>query len=108
MWINTMVHEIAHAINYMLGGRNHDWQWKDIFITLGGNGKRTSSDAVFSKLIEKPISKYTTVCPNGHEKPRHKFSKSVAEGRIACGKCCKEFNNNKYDKRFTLKLIQNY
>lgn len=107
-WINTMVHEIAHAINHMLGGRGHDRQWKTIFEYFGGSGERCSSDVTFSNLIEKPISKYTQVCPNGCQAPVHRYAKAVDEGRRACGKCCKKHNNGKFDKRFILKLVQNY
>lgn len=102
-WVNTMVHEIAHAINHELGGRGHDRQWKAIFLSLGGNGERCSRDTKFENLVEKPISKYTLVCPNGHASPSHKFSSVVANGRKSCGKCCPTYN-----KEFTIKQIQNY
>ncbi len=103
MWVNTMIHEIAHAINYHLGGRGHDRQWRNIFISLGGNGQRTSGDIKFQDLIENPVSKYTTICPNGHTSPSHKKSKAISNGRRSCGKCCNTFN-----KDFLLKQIQNY
>ena len=102
-WINTMVHEIAHAINHHLGGRGHDAQWRRIFLSFGGSGERCSSDITFGNLIEKPISKYTNVCPNGHQSPSHKYSRVMAEGRRSCGKCSSVF-----DKAFVLKQIQNY
>lgn len=108
MWINTMVHEIAHAINSQLGGRGHDWQWRNIFMSFGGDGNRTSCDAEFENLLEKPVSKYTTICPNGHTNPSHKLSRSIRDGRTACRKCCDEHNHGKFDKRFVLKQIQNY
>ena len=108
MWVNTMIHEIAHAINSQLGGRGHDWQWRNIFVSFGGDGKRTSGDAEFTNILEKPVSKYTTICPNGHTHPSHKISRAIEQGRRACGKCCNEHANGKFDKRFTLKQIKNY
>jgi predicted SprT family Zn-dependent metalloprotease len=98
-WVNTMVHEIAHAINHELGGRGHDRQWKAIFLSLGGNGERCSRDTKFENLVEKPISKYTNVCPNGHASPSHKISRVVR----SCGKCCPTFN-----KDYIIKQIKNY
>jgi len=108
MWENTMIHEIAHAINTVLGGRGHDWQWRDIFIKNGGDGRRTSNDAQFDDLLERPVSKYTTICPNGHTRPSHKLSRAIKDNRIACSKCCNEHANGRFDKRFILKQIQNY
>ena len=108
MWVNTMIHEIAHAINHQLGGRGHDWQWRNIFMSFGGDGNRTSSDAEFSNILEKPVSKYTTICPNGHTHPSHKISRAIEQGRRACTKCCNEHANGRFDKRFALKQIKNY
>ena len=103
MWVNTMVHEIAHAINYHLGGRGHDNQWKHIFFSLGGNGQRCASDITYNDILEKPVSKYTVTCPNGHTRPAHRFSRNIENGRVSCGKC-----SDKFDERFLLKQIQNY
>jgi hypothetical protein len=104
MWENTMIHEIAHAINAQIGGRGHSWQWRDIFIKNGGDGKRTNGDTQFNDLIEKPVSKYTTICANGHASPSHKRRRNIEDGRISCGKCC----SGRFDNRFLLKQIQNY
>jgi predicted SprT family Zn-dependent metalloprotease len=102
-WINTMIHEIAHAINHHLGGRGHDARWRDIFITLGGTGDRCSKDVTWDNLLEKPVSKYTLVCPNGHTSPSHKVSRTVQQGRRSCGKC-----SNVFDRRYLLKQVQNW
>jgi predicted SprT family Zn-dependent metalloprotease len=102
-WINTMVHEIAHAINHHIGGRGHDWQWRDIFVTFGGTGERCSNDVKYEGLLEKPISKYTTVCPNGHLRPSYKRSRKIEQGQQSCGEC-----RNRFDTRYLLKQIQNW
>lgn len=105
MWINTMVHEIAHAINfYYYGGRGHDWRWRDIFMSFGGDGKRCSSDAEFTDLIDNPISKYTLVCPNGHTRPSYKIMRRSS----SCGKCNKERGLSGYQEQFKMKQIKNY
>jgi hypothetical protein len=104
MWINTMVHEIAHAINGQLGGRGHDYQWRNIFVSFGGNGERTSGDAEFTNLLENPISKYTLVCPNGHTRPSYKIKRRGT----SCGKCNEEHGMKGYQERFKMKQIKNY
>lgn len=104
MWKNTMVHEIAHAINHILGGRGHDWQWRDIFVTLGGNGERTSGDTKFRNIVKNPVSKYTLICPNGHASISHK----VKRRKVACGKCCNKLNGGEYTDKFLLKQIKNW
>jgi len=103
-WINTMVHEIAHAVNGMMGGRGHDWQWRDIFMSWGGTGDRCSKDVTFSDLIENPVSKYTLVCPNGHTRPSHKIRKRGS----SCNDCNKEHGVSGYQERFKFKQIKNY
>jgi hypothetical protein len=104
MWVNTMVHEISHAINRELGGKGHDWQWKHIFESFGGNGERTSGDVKFDDLLKNPISKYTLVCPNGHTRASHKKKRRLS----ACGTCCKELNNGRYSEKYEFKQIKNY
>jgi len=104
-WENTMIHEIAHAINHILGGRGHDWQWRYIFLGMGGSGERCSNDEV---TYEKITSKYTVSCPNGHEKPSHKRARAIEEGRRACAKCCDELNGGRFSKEYVLTQTKNY
>tara|TARA_R110000772_G_scaffold219593_2_gene330147 strand:- start:1849 stop:2607 length:759 start_codon:yes stop_codon:yes gene_type:complete len=104
MWVNTMVHEISHAINHKLGGRGHDWQWKQIFMSFGGDGNRCSDDAEFTNLLDNPISKYTMLCPNGHTKPSYKIKRRNS----SCGVCNKEHGLTRYQEQFKMKQIQNY
>lgn len=109
-WENTMIHEIAHAINHHLGGRGHDRQWRNIFLSMGGSGTRCSKDAITynDDLVKNPISKYTNICANGHKRPAHKRSRTITQGRQACGQCCNEFNGGKFSKKYLLAQIQNY
>tara|TARA_R110000851_G_scaffold196444_3_gene347397 strand:+ start:5593 stop:6348 length:756 start_codon:yes stop_codon:yes gene_type:complete len=104
-WINTMVHEIAHAVNHIMGGRGHDRQWRDIFMSWGGTGDRCSKDVTFSDLLKNPVSKYTLHCEScGKTSPSHKKKRRAS----ACGKCCKEKNGGRYTDRFVLEQIKNY
>jgi len=107
-WINTMVHEISHAINNILGGRGHDRQWRTIFLSFGGSGDRCSKDVTFTDLINNPKSKYTLICPNGHTSLSHKLSRVAQRGGKACGVCCREHNGGKFSSKYILKQIQNY
>jgi ribosomal protein L37AE/L43A len=106
MWVNTMVHEIAHAFSFEgFGERGHGRLWKDMFISFGGNGERSSGDAQFEDLIENPISKYTLVCDNcGRQSPSHRAKKRAS----ACGDCCKKYNGGRYSDKYKLRQIQNY
>lgn len=59
--INTMLHEIAHAIDFETRGISlHDEKWKSIAIRIGCDGKRCSS--VDSKITETNY-KWLAVCP---------------------------------------------
>ena len=104
-WNNTMIHEIAHAINHTLGGQGHDWRWRNIFLGMGGSGERCSKDEV---TYENITSKYTISCPNGHVQPSYKRARAVEEGRRACGKCCDEFNGGDFSKDYILTQTKNY
>ena len=37
---NTMLHELAHILNGYYGGRNHDYQWREICHIIGDDGER--------------------------------------------------------------------
>lgn len=101
-WTNTMLHEIAHAIDSEIRGTSkHDWQWRSIALAIGCDGKRCSSVS-HSKDVK---SKYTIKCNScGTERPGHKRSKIIEQGRRSCGKC----SGGRYNKAYALVQIQNY
>jgi hypothetical protein len=106
-WVNTMVHEIAHAFaGDKFGKYGHCWLWKSLFISLGGSGLRCSNDTiVYGNLEEKPVSKYTLICDNcGRQTPSHKIKRR----KSACGACCKKHNGGKYTEKYILRQIKNY
>lgn len=85
--MNTITHEIAHA----LVGLNHDhdrvWQLKHV--ELGGDGKRCS-DLELGEEVETKIYKWTGRCPSGHV--RHRAARSEKMYHISCGKCSSFYN----------------
>lgn len=101
-WNNTILHEIAHAIDFEIRGRSaHDYHWRRIAKTIGCDGQRCSV-VDYAKDVQ---AKYTTKCDNcGRETPSHKRSKRIEQGRVACGKCC----NGTFNKKYVLRQIQNY
>lgn len=58
--INTMRHEIAHAVDYKRRGRSdHGWQWKNVALEVGANPDRLVEENEFTKNIPH---KYTYTC----------------------------------------------
>lgn len=97
--IDTLLHEMAHAIV----GKNHghDYVWRQKAIELGCDGQRCYSGE------EKVVGKYTVTCPNcGNSHPRHK--KTARSGQTACAKCCNEHNGGKYSSEYVFEWKQNY
>jgi len=105
-WKNTMIHEIAHAINHHLGGRGHDYQWRNIFLHLGGSGERCSRDAKKIISLENPTSKYTLSCEEGHLFAKHKMSRG--SNTWSCPKCTKAHGLRGYQAQFPLTVTKNY
>ena len=101
-WVNTMLHEIAHAIDVEIRGRSaHDWQWRSIALAIGCDGERCGS----VKYVENVKSKYTIKCPKcNYQYPGHKRSKVVEQGRRSCGKCYPYG----YNEDYALIQLQNY
>ena len=88
---NTILHEIAHAIAGR--GHGHDLLWRRMFISMGGNGKRCyhSSETI------TPKPNFIGTCSNGHVETRFRLKKRALQ--MACGKCCNEYNNGKFDNK---------
>lgn len=96
----TIIHEIAHA---RTPGHGHDQVWVNEAKSLGIEGKRCSDTEA-----ELP-SKYKAVCDTcGNTSRRHKLTKNMRDGLIACGFCCKKYNYGQWTERYRLKFIQQY
>ena len=99
-WLDTMLHEIAHAIDHEINATSdHSYRWVRIARAIGCNGERCGH----AKIDTDAVTKYTISCPNNHDRPSHKFSRKIANGRTSCGKC-----SNKFDRRYLLTQTQNY
>tara|TARA_R110000765_G_scaffold405952_1_gene502733 strand:- start:253 stop:747 length:495 start_codon:yes stop_codon:yes gene_type:complete len=92
---NTILHEIAHALDYKKRGySNHDKNWKKMAKSIGCTGERcTSMSGVDMSLVMKWIGD----CP----KCNKRFHR-VRRTNIACGSCCKKHNNGKYTKEYNI------
>lgn len=100
---NTLRHELAHAIDMEFRGTSdHSYKWKSIARQVLCSGERCFKSENI-KITEE--TKYTLICDNcGREAKKHRKPKR----KIACGKCCEEHANGKYDERFAFKVITNY
>lgn len=101
-WKDTVLHEIAHALDFhQRGTSDHGRAWKLWAMRVGANPIRCSkgiSQEGRTELARQ--SKYTLRCPNGHVFPSHRQLKR----RMSCGVCCQgSFNEN-----FVLTQTQNY
>lgn len=89
---NTILHEIAHALAPRRSG--HDRVWKDIAVSIGCTGDRLYDGSV----VKTPPKPFKGTCP--------KCERVIERRRrdaIACGKCCKAYNNNRYSDEYLFK-----
>lgn len=94
---DTLLHEIAHAIVGPGEGHNHVWQQKAI--EIGCNGKRCYDTIT----VTQPKGMITLECPNCKKTvERYRTSKNMHT--LACGKCCKQYNNGHYDKKYIMEV----
>lgn len=90
--LNTILHEIAHAL---AGPRHgHGGEWRALAVSIGCSGARC-----YPREVIRPARKFKGICPNGHEVLRHKRNK------IACGKCCTMFSGGQFDSQFLIKWV---
>ena len=89
---DTILHEIAHALAPK--GSGHGPKWKQLALSLGCKPHRCADG---QSLIIPPY-KYLGHCPNCK-----RIIKKNKRARIACGKCCSEFNNGQFSEKFIIK-----
>lgn len=93
---DTIRHEIAHAIDYIIRGDSaHDRAWQLIAIHLGAIPSSSTK-----KIVSAP-SKWIGICPNNHPHKRHVLTKK-GKGS-ACARCCNEHNGGEYSDDFLIK-----
>jgi predicted SprT family Zn-dependent metalloprotease len=85
--LNTITHEMAHAIVGVHHG--HDNVWRRKHIELGGNGERTFHSDKKHNEARIQMFKYIGVCPNGHIHPVQRLPKRLQ----SCGTCSRKFDS---------------
>lgn len=91
--LNTILHEIAHALAGP--GAHHGWKWKSIAVSIGAAPERCAESTV------RPAGKYALVCSScGKRVTMYRRPKR----RKACGQCCNKLNYGRFDERFVLRL----
>ena len=95
-WKNTILHEIAHAIDCeKRGTSDHSWRWRRIALQIGCDGQRCSN-----AKVDSTKTKYKMVCGNcGKETPSHKKVRRT----YACGDCCNKYNGGRFHEKYALK-----
>jgi len=96
---DTILHEIAHALSYKIHsskGLGHCKRWVHVAKSIGCNGKRCYD----SSQVNKIESKYSLVCDTcGGNYPRHRKPRT----EYSCANC-----SPTYDKRYLLRVVQNF
>ena len=94
--LDTIRHEIAHAL--VGSGHGHNIVWKRKAIQIGCDGSRTYD----STKVVTPKKKYVGTCPNCRREVER-----LNRVAIACGSCCKKYNNNMYSVDYLFKWKEN-
>lgn len=100
--INTILHEIAHAIDYNTRGHSsHDTNWKRIAKRIGCTGDRCSSSTGVDK---SKFMKWLVKCPScNFSYYRARMSSKVT----ACGECCNTYNDGYYSDDYKFMWAEN-
>lgn len=92
--LDTVLHEIAHAL--VGAGHGHDRTWKRKCQEIGARPQRCKTDA---EIIERP---YRATCPECG-----KTHTAFKRTRIACRNCCVKHAGGKFDTRFLFTWVKN-
>lgn len=100
-WENTILHEIAHAIDFTnRGWSSHDRVWRNIALSIGCDGERCSKVDKVANIK----TKYTATCKNcSNTLNYHRKSRKIEQGQASCNKC-----SNTFDPKCTFNVTQNY
>jgi predicted SprT family Zn-dependent metalloprotease len=87
--IDTMLHEIAHAL--VGKGHGHNRTWQRQAVSIGCSGTRC-----YGREVVRPKAKYSLTCPNCS---RVTTRSKLCSG-LACGACCRQYNGGKYSAAY--------
>lgn len=94
--LDTILHEIAHALTP--NDISHGWYWQMKAIEIGCKPNRCYDD----NAIKTPEPNFITICDNcGKETKRFRVRKNVA-----CGECCNKYNGGKYSAKYILRKVK--
>lgn len=86
--IDTILHEIAHAL---VGSRHgHDHVWKAKAIEIGCKAQRCGGDKIKDRSELAKTYKWIGTCPNGHVMKRYKLTTRTKRG--SCSRCSNSYN----------------
>ena len=94
--IDTILHEIAHAL--VGSNHGHDNVWKQKCIEIGARPVRTKDNIV------SVVGKYDYKCKkceiivHAHRQKRRE---------IACADCCNKYNNGRFTKEYLFERVEN-
>lgn len=89
---NTVLHEIAHALNYIEGTEDgHGPNWKKICIRIGAEPIRCAetNNAIIQQKIDNKEYKWTYNCPKCEHIIGSHRRRTI---KRSCGKCCSYWN----------------
>lgn len=93
--LDTILHEIAHAL--VGPGHGHDAIWRRKCIEIGANPSRCYD----ANEVVKPPAKYVGTCPSCEwSMERHRLTQKAREG--ACPRCCNRYNGGTFTPKFKL------
>lgn len=91
---DTILHEIAHALAGPRAG--HGPLWKAKALQIGCKPERC-----YGEEIVKPAATYVTECPGCGKR-----GQAMRMRDVACGACCRQHANGRYDPRFRLRFLR--
>lgn len=96
MFMDTLLHEVAHAL--VGPGKGHGAVWKRKVAQIGGKPSRCYD----ASEVETPEYRYRVVCSNcGMKSGRHRKTKNLQ----ACTRCCNKYNGGKFTTKFLITWI---
>lgn len=93
----VILHEIAHAIHYVMYGElNHNQRWVSICLAIGGDGEQYYNP----ELVNPALSKYLLKCKYcGFEVSKNRMPKYMT----SCSQC-----DTKFNPKYRLQIFQRY